>query len=131
MQLLQSKGIAQFVRRKKTGPFKCPDFFAVDTQNKIHLIECKGNQEGASHIEKQFERGREQKHNVRFQNEALVAQRVLTGIAIAGRRCNWPSTLNVADPSPDRDISYYKIVSESDLPLIDAFKRVLMVQGLN
>lgn len=130
MQLLQSTGIAQFVRRKKTGPHKCPDFFAVDTQNRIHLIECKGNQEGASHIDKQFERGRQQKQNVRFRNEALVAQRLLTGIAIAGASSNWVSTLKVADPPPDGSFSYYNVGAETALPLIDAFKRVIVMQGL-
>lgn len=130
MQALRAGGIAQFVKRKKRGPFKCPDFFAVDAQNKIHLIECKGNQEGPSHIDKQFERGRQQKQNIRFQNEGLVAQRLLTGVAIAGPGSSWPSTFKVADPPPSEEHSYYNIVSETHPAIIDAFKRVVIMQGL-
>lgn len=130
MQALRAGGIAQFVKRKKRGPFKCPDFFAVDAQNKIHLIECKGNQEGPSHIDKQFERGRQQKQNIRFQNEGLVAQRLLTGVAIAGPSSIWPSTFKVADPPPNDEHSYYSIVSETHPPIVEAFKKVVIVQGL-
>jgi len=130
MQALRARGIAQFVKRKKRGPFKCPDFFAVDVQDRIHLIECKGNQEGPSHIDRQFERGREQKQNVRFQNEGLVAQRLLTGVAIAGQSSSWLSTLKVADPPPSEEESYFNIISETHPPIVDAFKKVLVVQGL-
>jgi hypothetical protein len=130
MQALRAGGIAQFVKRKKRGPFKCPDFFAVDAQNKIHLIECKGNQKDPSHIDQQFDRGRQQKQNIRFQNEGLVAQRLLTGVAIAGPSSNWPSTLKVADPPPIEEHSYYSIISKTHRPIIDAFKKVVIVQGL-
>jgi hypothetical protein len=75
MRDLRERGIAQFVKRRKRGPFKCPDFFAVDSQDKVHLIECKENQGGPKHIDRQFVRGRQQKQNVRFVNEALVEQR--------------------------------------------------------
>jgi hypothetical protein len=130
MQALRAGGIAQFVKRKKRGPFKCPDFFAVDVQNKIHLVECKGNQAGLSHVDKQFERGRQQKQNIQFQNEGLVAQRLLTGVAIAGPGSSWPSTLKVADPPPSEEHGYYNIVSETHPPIIDAFKKVAIIQGL-
>jgi len=130
MQDLRDRNIAQFVRRKKRGPFKCPDFFAVDPQNRVHLIECKGNQRGLTDIDRQFQRGREQKQNVWFRNEALVGQRLLTGIAIAGANSNWSSTLRLADPTPDRGIGYYEIDTASAIPLIESFKRVVVVQGL-
>ncbi|HET8925270.1 MAG TPA: hypothetical protein VFN26_19970 [Candidatus Acidoferrum sp.] len=130
MQALRDGGVAQFVKRKKRGPFKCPDFFAVDRQDKIHLIECKGNQKGPSHLDRQFQRGRQQKQNVRFQNEGLVAQRVLAGVAIAGQSSSWLSTLKIADPSPTEERSYYNIISKTHLPIIRAFKKILIVQGL-
>ena len=130
MQGLRAAGIAQFVKRKKRGPFKCPDFFAVDRQEGIHLIECKGNQEGPSHLDKQFQRGRQQKQNIRFQNESLLAQRLLSGVAIASHDSGWLSTIKVADPSPNEELSYYDIVSRTHPPIIGAFKKVLIVQGL-
>jgi hypothetical protein len=130
MRDLREKGVAQFVKRKKRGPFKCPDFFALDPQDRIHLIECKGNQGGPNDIDGQFVRGRQQKQNVRFQNEALVGQRLLTGIAIAGTDSAWRSTLKVADPTPDREAAYYNIDAADVAPLIESFKRVVIVQGL-
>lgn len=130
MRVLQSAGIAQFVKRKKRGPFKCPDFFAVDGKDRFHLIECKGNQKGPAHINMQFARGKQQKQNIRFQNETLVEQRLLAGLAIAGQNSNWASTLKISDPQPNEQESYYNITSETHVPLVEAFKKVLIIQGL-
>jgi hypothetical protein len=130
MKELQKRKIAQYVQKKKNGPFKCPDFFAFDSQNRIHLIECKGNQRGPVETIRQFQRGREQKQNILFQNENLVAQRLLTGISIAGYDSNWTSTLMVADPDPELKSSYYRIDAVSADPLIRSFKKVAVIQGL-
>jgi hypothetical protein len=130
MDFLRARKIAHFVRRKKRGPFKCPDFFAVDLQNRIHLIECKGNQTGPAEIEKQFQRGRQQKRNVRFEDESLVGQRLLTGIAIAGPNKKWLSMLRIADPVPNDEVSHYVITGDSTVPMIEAFKSVIIAQGL-
>jgi hypothetical protein len=130
MRELREKGVAQFVKRKKRGPSKCPDFFAVDPQDKIHLIECKGNQSGPNDTDVQFIRGKQQKQSVLFHSEALVGQRLLTGVAIAGPDSTWQSTLKVADPTPDREAAPYSIDATSVTPLIESFKRVVVVQGL-
>ncbi len=130
MDVLRARNVAQFVGRKKYGPFKCPDFFAVDQKDKIHLIECKGNQEGPTHIDKQFIRGRQQKTNVRFNDESLVGQRLLTGVAISSPTKKWPSTLKVADPSPDEDLGYYNIEVKNAIPLVESLKKVVLMQGL-
>lgn len=125
MRDLRERGAAQFVKRKKRGPFKCPDFFAVDRQDKIHLIECKGNQGGPNDINRQFIRGRQQKQNVRFTNEGLVGQRLLTGVAIAGIESPWRSTLKIADPTPDPEVGYYNI----DAPNVAPPHRVISASG--
>lgn len=130
MRALRLAGLARYGKRRKRGPSKCPDFFAVDRQSKIHLIECKGNQAGPSHIEKQFKHGRKQKRNIRFENESLVAQRLLCGVAIASQRSSWESTLKVADPPPREEYSAYEVLAENIQPIADTFKKVLFVQGL-
>lgn len=130
MQVLQSAGIARFVQRKKTGPFKCPDFLAFDMQNKIHLVECKGNTEKPAHIDEQFKRGEQQKRNIRFANESLVAQRLLTGVAIARPQSVWESTLKIADPSADHELSHYYIQAKTASPIVHEVKKAIIARGL-
>ena len=115
---LRRKKLATFLpKKKKAGPDKCPDFLAYDQQNKIHVIECKGNQKGPDDFERQFKRGRQQKGNVEFANESLVAQRLITGFAFAGSESNWSSTLRVEDPPPDAESITY-VIKENHSPII-------------
>ncbi len=130
MKGLQAKQLATAVMRKKRGPFKCPDFFAVDYQNKIHLIECKGNQQGPDETANQFVRGHQQKWNIRFGDESLVGQRLVTGVAVARAGSAWQSTLSVSDPSPEPGVSYYEIETRNPSLIIDSLKRVVVTQGL-
>jgi hypothetical protein len=130
MEVLRTMKIARYVGRKKVGPFKCPDFFAVDRMDKIQLIECKGNQEGPTHIDRQFERGRQQKTNIRFVNESLISQRLLAGVAIANPNKRWSSTIKVADPPPGESVAYYSVEAQNPVPLIESFRRVILIQGL-
>ena len=102
----------------------------MDRNDKIHLIECKGNQEGRTHIDRQFKRGREQKRNIRFANESLVGQRLLTGVAISNPDKKWSSTIKVADPPPREDVVYYNVEARNPIPLIESFKKVILMQGL-
>jgi len=131
MRDLQRKGIAKFLaKRKKCGPDKCPDFIAYDSRNKIHIIECKGNQQGPDHFEKQLKRGRQQKGNVEFQDESLVAQRLVTAFAFAGSTSRWSSTLRVVDPPPEDGHVYYRIEGESAQPIAQSIMRVVAIRGL-
>lgn len=102
MDDLKSKGLADFSAHRKRGPAKCPDFLAVDRQNKIHVIECKGNQDGLAQTKRQLADGLAQKNSLQFSHEALVGQRLLTGVAIAAPKSKWHTTLRVADPPPSR-----------------------------
>jgi hypothetical protein len=131
MQDLGRKKIAKFLRKKKkSGPDKCPDFIAYDAQNKVHIIECKGNQQGPAHCETQIKRGRQQKGNVEFQNEAMVAQRLVTAFAFAGSKSNWQSTLRVEDPPPEGENVHYRIESESVEPIRRSIDRAATIRGL-
>lgn len=131
MQDLRRKKIAKFLsNKKKSGPDKCPDFIAYDAQNKIHIIECKGNQQGPTHSETQIKRGRQQKGNVEFQNEAMVAQRLVTAFAFAGTTSNWQSTLRVEDPPPEGGNVHYRIEAESVEPIRRSIDRAATIRGL-
>jgi hypothetical protein len=138
MDDLRSIGVANFQRRKKRGPAKSPDFFAVDAQNKIHIIECKGNQAGTTESGRQFVDGRLQKRNIRFSTESLVGQRLVSGVAIAGSTSRWRSTLLVADPPPHEDKTRndqlsqetYQIKAEIADPVIRSINKVSLIQGL-
>jgi len=65
------------------------------------LIECKGNQSGPAESANQFVQGRLQKTNIRFTDEQLVGQRMVTGLAIANPKSKWNTQLAVIDPPPD------------------------------
>jgi hypothetical protein len=128
---LQRKGEATFLpKKKKSGPDKCPDFLAYDHRNRIHVIECKGNQQGPGDFERQFKRGRQQKRNVEFTNESLVAQRLVTAFAFSGSESNWDSTLRVEDPPPEAENVYYRIEAESVQPIARSIDRIVAVRGL-
>jgi len=131
VQDLQRKGAAKFLpKKKKSGPDKCPDFLAYDQQNRVHVIECKGNQQGPNDFGRQFKRGREQKRNVEFTNESLVAQRLVTAFAFTGSESNWDSTLRVEDPLPEAENIYYRIETESIEPIARSIDRIVAVRGL-
>src|SRR5260370_34534249 len=103
--------------RSKNGARKCPDFFAIDSLNKVHLIECKGNQESAQNTIEQFIRGRQQKRNIKFMDESLVGQRLVTGLAIAGAGSDWESTLRIEDPPPEK--AEYTVTAETTAPIVE------------
>jgi hypothetical protein len=77
-----------------------------------------------------LERGRQQKRNVEFTNETLVAQRLVTAFAFAGSECNWESTLRVEDPPPERGNIYYRIAAETVQPIAQSIDRIAAVRGL-
>jgi len=131
-------GIATTKGNKKRGPKKCPDFFALDRQNKVHIIECKGNQQGPDQTTAQFEKGQAQKRNVKFKNEKLVGQRLLSGVAIAGIEDSWQTTLQIADPPPNNDDSLKEewLTDSYTINALDAdsirssLNKVSLIQGL-
>jgi hypothetical protein len=122
--------------RRKRGPHKCPDFFAIDSQNNVHIIECKGNQQGPRQTETQFVRGLDQKSNVKFKHEPMVGQRLRSGVAIAGMDASWNSTLQIADPPPGSDddgeskeTSYF-INVDNVKAIRPSMSKVSLIQGL-
>jgi hypothetical protein len=86
-------------KRKKIGPQKCPDFVAVTSDQRLHIIECKGTTQGRSIIKGAFKTAREQKYSIKFKNDAkFVSQRLSVGLAIANNPSAKGTTLYVEDP---------------------------------
>jgi hypothetical protein len=138
MRELQSLGVATFAGKKKRGPQKCPDFLCEDSAGMLHLVECKGNQQGTNASEDQFIQGRLQKANVLFTNEQLVGQRMVTGLAIANPKSNWNTTLTLTDPPPEdsRDNEpvkkqpHFIVAADEPSVIVAAMKRVTCLHGL-
>lgn len=135
---LVARKLATMPKPKKRGPSKCPDFLAIDALNKLHVIECKGNQQGPEQTTQQFINGRSQKEIVKFKYESLVGQRLLSGIAIAGSDLSWKSTLTIADPppgpgtemAPEPDKSHYVINAQTTADVLPSMNKVTLIQGL-
>lgn len=128
MKYLVELGVAGYVGRKKRGPAKCPDFLAVDPSGKIHIIECKGTQSvgySAAHLIK----GTPQKNNVKFVNENLVAQRLVSGLFIAGAKTNKQSALTIVDPPADDRRGYYLVRADDAVPLRRAIKAATLANA--
>ena len=47
------------------GAAKSPDFFAIDSMNQVHILECKGSQVSCERVERAMRKGVAQKNNVK------------------------------------------------------------------
>jgi hypothetical protein len=76
--------------------------------------------------------GRKQKRNIRFRREALVGQRILTGISIASAHSRWASTFRVEDPPPENEnsIGVHEINVETARPINDSLQKAAVISGL-
>jgi hypothetical protein len=118
LKRMERQGLATFESSARRGPKKCPDFVGVDSTGKLHLIECKGNQQGRKALSDQLAAGRTQKQNVLFVNEAqTVAQRLVVGVAIASADSSWQTMIRVEDPPPEDPQHQHYIVRTED-PII-------------
>ncbi|MFB3917462.1 MAG: hypothetical protein ACE14M_12080 [Terriglobales bacterium] len=103
IERLNGLGIATVNHRpEKRGPYKCPDFVFVDSNDRFHLVECKGTQQGASYLQSQMSDGFAQKRSIVFSDEqGQVGQRLVAGFFAAESTSNESSLLAVRDPEPD------------------------------
>lgn len=103
IERLDGLGIASVnMPPEKRGPCKSPDFVCEDAVGLLHIIECKGNQQGASALRGQLADGVVQKRNILFADEqAQVGQRIVAGLFIAQANADRPSVLAIADPEPN------------------------------
>jgi hypothetical protein len=121
-------GIASYVGNKKRGPQKCPDFFAIDPAGKVHVIECKGTQSGG-YTGTQLERGEDQKKNVRFDDETMVAQRLVTGLFIAKETDAGNSTLTIVDPPADGERGHYLVRTDNPAEVERGIQAAMLRNG--
>jgi hypothetical protein len=90
---------------EKRGPYKCPDFIFEDISGRLHIVECKGNQQGWSELQNQLNKGIGQKRNILFRDETKhVAQRIVGGLYVAPFGARQRSSLTIADPAPEGEI---------------------------
>lgn len=136
LKRLEQQGLAIFQGpARRRGPRKCPDFVGVDASGRLHLIECKGNQQGRRALLAQLADGRGQKQNVSFPDEGVfVGQRLVVGLAIAPAWARWKTLLRVEDPPPEREQEHYTVTAANVEVLsreveIGALSRMLVLSG--
>ncbi|MEP2235302.1 MAG: hypothetical protein ABJM58_04915 [Alteripontixanthobacter sp.] len=84
----------------KRGPGKSPDFVAIDSQQKFHVIECKGTQSSRNYRNKQLrDSGILQKQTIELPSQ-LRGQSLAIGTFIAGPDGD-KSQIRVVDPEPE------------------------------
>jgi hypothetical protein len=137
LKRLERQQLARFngpARRR--GPQKCPDFVGVAPDGKLHLIECKGNQQGRRVLQTQLSDGRGQKQNVTFPDEVqFVGQRLVVGVAIAAAGARWNTVLRVEDPPPSEPQEEHYVVTAANAETlfqeldIGALARMLVLSG--
>jgi hypothetical protein len=136
LKRLERQQLARFngpARRR--GPQKCPDFVGVAPDGKLHLIECKGNQQGRRALLTQLSDGRGQKQNVTFPDEVqFVGQRLVVGVAIAVAGARWNTVLRVEDPPPSEPQEEQYVITANAETLfreldIGALARMLILSG--
>lgn len=108
----------------------------VDPNGKLHLIECKGNQQGHGALLEQLADGRGQKQNVTFPDESrFVDQRLVVGVAIAAAKSRWNTALRVEDPPPPEPAEEHYVVTANNPEMlsreldIGALARILVLSG--
>lgn len=123
--LAASNGVS-VVDRPKQGPRKAPDFVALDSSGKWHVMECKGTQSGNGYRKRQLGSagpsatgGVAQKRSISFPSK-YCGQRLACGLFLAAEGGNETSNLLVIDP-PANDVF---VIEENDLPVaVDTVRR--------
>jgi hypothetical protein len=112
---------------KKSGPTKCPDFIAVDSNRQLHIIECKGTVSGDGSIRQSFQQGRLQKGTIDFgQNDStFVAQRLCVGVSIATGGDGGKTTLFVEDPPKASDGTSHVCTVKGDVTMAQIEQAIL------
>jgi len=91
-----------YVGHGKIGNQKCPDFVALDNQNRWHIIECKGTQSSLSTRKGQLHTALSQKSVIQLPNN-IMGERLATGLFIGTEGKGPTSSLKIVDPdAPER-----------------------------
>jgi len=94
---------AYLLRSGKRGPAKSPDFVAIDRNQSVHVIECKGSQSDRDTLSGLMRNGLPQKRNVVFPN-ATVGERLVAGLFIPQYHGGEDACVRICDPEPEDPI---------------------------
>ncbi|MCW2303560.1 hypothetical protein M2324_001957 [Rhodovulum sulfidophilum] len=83
----------------KRGPRKSPDFVAIDSSGRYHVIECKGTQSGLAYAERQLADAYPQKEAISF-DASITGESLATGFSISAESNTHSSTFIITDPEP-------------------------------
>lgn len=89
----------QFLRTRKTGPAKSPDYVHLDAAQRLHVVECKGSQAKGADLRRAVHTGVAQKQNVvPVIGDALMGERLVAGLYLAQATSAEESFMRVRDP---------------------------------
>ena len=123
-------------RPAKRGPNKTPDFVALDTSGRWHVLECKGTQSGSEFSAKQLgvkgpppTGGVAQKCSIKFPT-GHTGQRLVCGLNIAVEG-GTGSVLKIIDPVPDDPFEFRpdQLTYATDAVNRGVMSRVLRMSG--
>lgn len=123
-------GVAS-LRPSKRGPAKIPDFIGIDTNSRLHVLECKGTQTSIDYLGTALETGIGQKNN--FSNGTIFASSMVGGIYVPQYASKEDALLMYIDPEVDSRI---KLLETFSPDVIEAgiyrisFAKELMASGL-
>jgi hypothetical protein len=92
-------GIVSHAARAKRGPSKTPDLIAVDSSDRLHVLECKGTQTSRDYLDRAMARGIDQKNNL--SNGTIFTSSMVGGLFIPQARNSEHAQLVFIDPRPD------------------------------
>jgi hypothetical protein len=81
------------------GAGKTPDFIALDSYNRLHILECKGSQSSIEYLKSAMVKGIAQKNNL--SNGALFASCMVGGLYIPLHDGKTHAELRFIDPKPN------------------------------
>lgn len=123
-------GVAS-LRPSKRGPAKSPDFIGIDSQSRLHVLECKGTQASTDYLITALEAGIDQKNN--FTNGTIFTSSMVGGIYVPQHKSKEDALLMYIDPKPDPRLTELENLSRD---VIEAgiyrisFAKELMAAGL-
>ncbi|BCW89711.1 hypothetical protein sos41_28770 [Alphaproteobacteria bacterium SO-S41] len=102
--MLQFAGMMRRMPRgaRKVGPSKAPDYVALDSNGRWHVLECKGTQSGRSARNGFLQRAIQQKSVIDIVGR-MRGQRLGAGLAISHENDRRRSQLRIVDPDPDEE----------------------------
>jgi hypothetical protein len=93
---------------RKVGEKKTPDFLALDSSGKVHVIECKGTQTSSAVLAGQLRDGEPQKENIRPLPPTMRGERLVAGIFVPNFRSTETAEFVVIDPPSSGKIGLMK-----------------------